>query len=295
LPLREKFFIPHDTPSAVRERIEQQWQKELLENRWPGNPQKALAGKSPRDAKGDSALRVALAAAINVFDAECDSRSRIIDVNALRREYDLPPMEMMEVPADANVNLLSLMQLRRVNLRTLSDEQFRPLLRRVLLSRHNGHAYETLREYLENRPHLHDAESRERDEVLEALVDVCRRTLRRAEAIQWAQRGQELAKSSDHPFESLLGWKMKELTLRIDDRDDPQLKPLFNEIWQQFGLKLPQLRETLLRLGAYAGIEPPGQGVVIAEAGLSGGQAAFNLEPAAAGSGEKKLWLPGMD
>jgi tetratricopeptide (TPR) repeat protein len=292
--LREQFYLPHNTPIAARERVEQQWQAHLINELWPSLRQKALEDRTPREAKGVTALRVPLAAAISVLDAFCDSRSRMLPVNEIRKQYDLPEMEPVSVAADANVNLLSLMQLRRVNLKSLSDEQFRPLLRRVLLSRHNLHAYETLREYIEQRPQL-QSEPRERDEVLQALVDICRRNLRRDEAIRWAQQGQTFAKSSDRPFDLLLGWKMKELTLRLEDKTDPQGKALFDEVWTQFGSKLPALRDNLLRLAEYMGIEPPGQGVVIAESGIGAGGVGMSLEPAGAPTGEKKLWLPGMD
>lgn len=295
LRFRSTFYVPMTAPPALRDRIEQQWQTKLVTEIWPVTPQGALGGKSPRDAKGVDELRVPLAAAINVLDAMSDSRSRMVSVNELRQEYGLPAMELIDVPADANVNLLSLVQVRRVNLRSLSDEQFRPLLRRVLLSRHNQHAYETLREYLENRTQLHGPDSRERNEVLEALVEVCRRTLRRDEALKWVQHGQTLSRTSEKPFELLLAWKMKELLLRLQDRDDPQGKVLFDEIWNHFGMKVPQLREQLAQLAAYSGLEPPGQGVVVAGTDLASG-GGITLEPAsAATAGEKKLWLPGMD
>jgi tetratricopeptide (TPR) repeat protein len=295
LPLRERFYIPFGSPAALREKIETEWQTKLVESVWPNLAQTALGGKSPVQARGSAELRVPLAAAINIFDAVCDSRSRMLSVNELRAKYDLPPLELTDLPAESNVNLLSLTQLRRVNLRSLSDEQFRPLLRRVLLSRHNQHAYETLREYLEHRTQLQQATPREREESLEALVDICRRTLRRAEALEWTQRGQSLAAASDKPFELSLAWKMKEFAVRMEDPEDPQLKPLFEELWTRFGTKIPQLRENLLKMAAYVGLEPPGQGVVIAETGMVGSQAGMSLEPASSAGGEKKLWLPGMD
>ncbi len=178
-------------------------------------------------------------------------------MNDLRRQYDLPVMEGLNLAADANVNLLSLMQLRRVNLKSISDEQFKPLLRRVLLSRHHLHAYETLREYIENRGHLAEEMPQEREQALEALVDICRRTLRRDEAIKWVHHGQSMAKTSAKPFNSLVAWKMKELVVRLEDKQDPELKKLYDDMWLNLAPKLPAIRDALTQLGATAGLEPP--------------------------------------
>jgi tetratricopeptide (TPR) repeat protein len=293
-PLETQFAIPPGSVASTRDRIGQAWHARSINEIWAKTPLKALGGKSPTEAKGVAELRVPLAAAINVLDAFCDSRSRTLNVNELRQQYDLPAMEPMDLPADENVNVLSLMQLRRVNLKSLSDDQFKPLLRRVMLSRHNLHAYETLREYIENRGHLVEEMPQEREQALEALVDVCQRTLRRDEAIKWAQHGQTMAKSAAKPFNSLLTWKMKELIVRLQDRQDPGLKTLFDELWNHFGPKLPQLRDTLRQLGAMAGLEPPGPGVVAAESTLGDAGAGLQLEPASAGE-SKKLWLPGQD
>ncbi len=295
LPLETQFSLPFTASASARDRIGKAWHERTVNELWPTTPQKALGGKSPREAKGVEELRVPLAAAINVLDAFCDSRSRTVSVNDLRQQYDLPAMEAMDLPADANVNLLSLMQLRRVNLKSLSDDQFKPLLRRVLLSRHNLHAYETLREYIENRGHLAEEMPQEREQALEALVDICRKTLRRDEALKWVQHGQSMAKTSAKPFNSLVAWKMKELVVRMEDRDDPELKKLFDDMWTNMGPKLPAIRDALRQLGAAAGLEPPGAGVVIAETTMGAGGAGLALEPAGAADSSKKLWLPGQD
>jgi hypothetical protein len=84
---------------------------------------------------------------------------------------------------------------------------------------------------------------------------------------------------------------MKELVVRMEDKDDPELKKLFDDMWTNLGPKLPAIRDALRQLGAAAGMEPPGAGVVIAETTEAG----LALEPAGAADSSKKLWLPGQD
>jgi hypothetical protein len=81
----------------------------------------------------------------------------------------------------------------------------------------------------------------------------------------------------------------------MEDKDDPELKKLFDDMWTNMGPKLPQIRDALRQLGAAAGLEPPGPGVVIAETTVGAGGAGLALEPAGAADSSKKLWLPGQD
>ena len=109
-----------------------------------------------------------------------------------------------------------------------------------------------------------------------------------------------MAKNQEEAFEHSLQWEMRELSFRLEDPDDPALDPLLKHIWNDYGMKVPQLRDYLNQLVDVFGVPSPWQseaGIVTAEESTGATTEGGIWTPSAAqGSqgGEKKLWLPGQ-
>jgi hypothetical protein len=74
---------------------------------------------------------------------------------------------------------------------------------------------------------------------------------------------------------------LRELAIRLNNPDDPQLTPLLERFGSYYLPKLPTLRENLEQLLAIYGVEPPWQGALLQEA-----------QSVAASTGGGGLWTP---
>ncbi len=292
LPLRWSGYVPPSAPTVVaRKTAEDRWQQ-VVNEIWPNTPCQALNGRSPLEAAGDKDAKVALAAALIVFDAYADTRNYMLDLDDLRDRYQIDPPTPFEIDDETNVNALTITQIHRVQSSDLPQEQLEQLVKRTTLVRHSRLLYEVMQEALHRTDESDDWQYRE--QIIATLAGVCGNALRHQETLEWIAKGRELAGAQEHPFEHVLEWKMRELTLRIEDPDDAELDGLLNDLWQNYGAKLPQLREYLVTIVNAAGITPPWESAIVtpAAAGSRSGESwQGGVSP---GEGEgKKLWLPG--
>src|SRR5690606_8897855 len=125
------------------------------------------------------------------------------------------------------------------------------------LIKHCSLSYRMLDEFLNRRPALVDKNPREAEQGCAAMAEICSRSLRHDEAIAWLRRGFELSKAGEGTFENQLMWKFRELTFRSRDPEDPELKDLLLDLWNQYGTKLPALRPRLEAFVEQLKIDPP--------------------------------------
>ncbi len=291
LTLRWAGHIPTDAPGMVARTTLDQWWQRVIETGWPDTPLRPLGGKSPRQAGEDPSLKVALAAAVLALDAHADARHFLLPIERIREQLGVAAPAPLSVTEQTNLNALTLIQLGRVSLKDLSTEQFSQMMKRSTVVRQSRLLFAVLQEALERPEELIDNVARDR--VYASLSGLSARSLRHEEALDWTRKGREHAEGQPHPFEHVLEWKMRELSLRIEDPQDPQLTRLLEDLWQNYGAKLPQLREYLVTLVGVAGVKAPWDASILApDAGMSGAPAWTSTSEPVSGTGSK-LWLPG--
>jgi hypothetical protein len=287
----QNYYFPPRTPGPVRRRIQQSQWDDLFQRVFPESPLRALGGRSPLETAGNAELAVARAAAVEVLDAFCAMRGYVPPLEQLRERLGIPAPAPRRIETGANLNTLSLMQLRRVELDSLNDEQLKQVVNRMLLARHPAMSYAVTTFVLE---HDRLRQVIDRQQTCSTLSDICRDSLRMDEALHWARRGQEMVAPGESHFADMLQWKMREVVLRIDNPDDPQVLELLRELWHHYGAKLPALRERLMELVATLDIDPPWEGVMVAAGREALSEtAAWSPAAVAAQAPQKKLWLPG--
>lgn len=291
LALTESAFFPPKTPAKIRQDLRKEFVDKCIQETWMTTPQKSLSGKSPQEAKGNDDLKVALGAAIRVFDAFLDRRDLILDQDQLRKELDIPHPEPVSTDDDLDLNTLTITQLQDVKFDGMSDKLFDLVMQRALVIKHCSFGYRVLREFLENRPELLKENEEEAQQAHATLADICSRSLREAEALEWIQRGFDRTKAENGPFETLLMWKMRELQYRSRNLDDPELKTVLLELWNYYGGKLPAVRERLEQFVNVMEIDPPWENAIVTPDSLAEG-GSWSAETPESASGEKKLWLP---
>ncbi len=292
LPLRWSAHIPPSAPIELGRRTsEQRWQH-VINEVWPNTPCEALGGRTPLECAGDDERRVALAAALVVLDTFADSRSYLLALGDLRERFQIDPPSPLEIDEDTNINLLTVPQIQRLRPDQLPSDQLEQVIKRATLVRQSRLLYDILQEALE-RPEVVENWERQ-DRIIATLAAICGAALRRDETLEWILQGRALAEAQEHSFEPVLDWKMKELTLRIENPDDEQLAPLLDDLWQHYGAKLPQLREYLVTLVGVAGVSPPWESAVVTPAAVVGGSGeVWGAEAESSPGPGKKLWLPG--
>jgi tetratricopeptide (TPR) repeat protein len=286
LPLRWSGFVPPQAPGEVaRQTARQRWET-MVEEIWPNQPQRVLADRSPLQAAGEDQSRVALEAALILFDAYADARNYMLPLERLRERLSLPEIEPLKIDERTHLNSLSTVQVLRLKAADLTSDQFNQLLKRTTVLRHSRLLYNVLTEAIERPDQSSEPEARDR--ILVTLAGLASNSLLHEQTLEWIEQGRAAAAERPNAFESLLEWKMRELTLRIESPDDPQLRPLLEDLWRHYGSKLPQLREYLVTLVEAAGVKPPWEAAI-----LTPGSAAQSWSQETPMGGEKKLWLPG--
>lgn len=249
---------------------------------WSNLPLNRLEAKTPLEVSNDNDFKVRLAAAILVLESISDITALFVDVNDLRKKLNVTPQSPISVDASTPLNSLTVMQLHRLPLSELSDEQLAAIVNRALLIRHAPFVYAVLSELA----------SRDIDKLkgLDALTfyrtftETCQSIGKRDEALHWVEEARKKVAESDD-FEEQLNWAMREFQLRVEDKTDPKLAAVVDRVWNYFGRKLPAIREALAPILKEFKIPIPGEtagGIV-----LPGGE----LAEAGSSSG-KKLWLP---
>jgi hypothetical protein len=238
---------------------------------------------------------VPLLAAIYVLDAFCEQQGHVLDLNDLCQQIGVEPLPPLELTASTSLNAASALQLIRLPAEQLSDDQLSATLNRALLIYHSRFLYGVLLEVLKRPACL---ERVDLDRVYNTLADLSIKQFRPEEAIEWLVKAREQAEHQENSFEARLRCDLRELAVRLNNADDPQLPALLQRFASYYLPKVPAIRQNLDELLAIYGIEPPWQsGGPIAVGPSVTGAVEGIWTPDAQGtvSCGKKLWIPGAD
>lgn len=289
MALSEAAFFPPQATSRVRNRLRKQFIDETVPQIWLKTPLVALGGKSPAEAGNDSSLKVELAAALRVFDSFMDRRSVMLNQAPLREQLGITSDSPISLSEEHDLNTFSVSRLLRLQTTELSDEIFDRVLQRAIVVKHCGLGHRLLSEFVTSRPQLVEKKPQEAEQAYVTLADLCSRSLRDQEAFEWLDRGFQFSKANGNVFETLLMWKMREVSLRARDTEDPEFKKVLLEVWNQYGAKLPAVRARLDEFVRALGIEAPWQSAIVTP---GAGGSVWTAESEQTSSAEKKLWLP---
>lgn len=250
---------------------------------WVNIPLNRLDGKSPKEAAADDGLKQKVAAAVHVLEAVSDQAVLFVDLDEVRSSLGLPAAAPVEITEETSMNALTSMQLSRLSLSALSDEQLAQIVKRAMLTRHVPFVYDVLTEVASRG--VEKVRGLDKPTFIRSFAQTCQEMGRRDEALKWIQAGRQNAEDEDN-FEEKLNWAMREFQFRIEDRNDPELPGLVEHIWNYYGGKLPQIRDAMRPVLKELEIPIPGE--------TAGGLVLPESAAAASSGGESKLWLPGQ-
>ena len=279
--LRWRWAFPDGMPLRERRALEGEEWHHRVETVWPDTPLAALDGETPLAVAKLGEPSVPLAGALYVLDAVCDRGRYELDLNDLREQFSLPTVSPETAAEDANLAAYSILRLQRTDVAGLSDRQLLTVMNRALLVHPARFLRAVLTEAL-GRDSL--AEEFDRQRAYHTLGELARDRYDYGEAFDWLEKGRSEAKEADDPFEAVFRWDTRELALRLETPDDPELAPLIERLDSYYGPKLPQFRPYLLQILAAHDVDPPAS----VRAAVTGGDA----EPAPAGETPGGLWTP---
>jgi hypothetical protein len=291
-PMMFTWQLPEKMPVFRQSLLEQQrWEKNVRDV-WPNTPLAGLGGKTPNQAKGDPDLETPLRAAIYVLDAFCDQHGHSVDVAATCQAFGVAPPPAIETRPDLPMQSYSAMQLHRLRIPELSDDQLVYVLNRMILIHHGRVLHEVLLEAL-SRPSC--AEKLDRQRTCNTLAELARDRNDRDDTYHWISEGQKDAKNAEQAFETTMRWDMRELSFRAEDPGDPNLMPLVQKLVRKYAKKVPRFLEYIANLLAAYGIDPPNDLAEMAdEAGTLSKGGIWTPGEHSEDSAEKKIWLPGQ-
>ena len=129
-----------------RREIAQQDAQEFVKETWLNTALNRLDGKSPKEAAGEDSQKQKVAAAVHVLEAVSDQAVLFVDLNEVRSSLDLPEPANVEITEETSMNALTSMQLSRLDLAALTDEQLAQIVKRAMLTRHVPFVYSVLTE-----------------------------------------------------------------------------------------------------------------------------------------------------
>lgn len=261
---------------------------------WLELPLPPLGGKSALDAASDESLKKQLAASLLGLQSVATRFDQDPDLNALRQRLNLPTRQTKELPENAVIAAIPAMQYERLEVSKLSDAQLQEFTNRcsVLGLRH------LVREGLDEiirRPEAMNGFGVRRAWLLRAAV--ARMEEQYDYAFSCLEQARKSVESGTEAFRNHLELDVRELSYRLDDPEDPQLKPLLHKFRDRYLHKIPEIEGVILEQLDQAGC--PSLAVE-----LEGRLVAVNTESSglwqpgteeSAGTEGGPLWLPGQE
>ncbi|NOX55959.1 MAG: hypothetical protein GXP27_16250 [Planctomycetes bacterium] len=295
--LQDRPVLPPGTSRAVAATLSCRWTERAIEHDWMTTPQPWLEGLSPDQARQREDLRVSLAAAVNVLDSVLIGSYLAFDVPEMRRRLGLQPPAPISLDEHRTIQNLTSLQLMRLEVENLSDDDFRKVLRRALFLHHSRLSYRAFREATKRNVFLEEYDAQR---VYKELVSLCVRADKREEALEWIERARQTPETGPEGILKDAVWELEEVLVRMGAPDDPELRPLLVRMWQERGAKLPEVRPLVQGMAHQIGLHGPWDASVDETTGQVGHETSSGLwvpsEAAEADdASEKKLWVPGED
>jgi hypothetical protein len=260
---------------------------------WRDTPQTLLQGKTPRQAAGVAELAVPLRAAVILAQATLLQVVHRLDVEALRKELQLPPTPRI-APTLGELSALNPLALRRLDYPSLSDDT---LLRASLIAETSAlpQMIDCLTE-IRGRTSI-DAEGRLQQTAGHMLAELLHAQRLHEEARELVQTILSEARQRRAPMQQQVMWELRLLTQCRLLEDQEQARQIALRIWHNYIPKLPELKvdlvnalRNLIEEGPWHGSDGP---IELPGGGVPGQLWTPESEGTAPPAG--KLWLPGSE
>ncbi len=283
--------VPLNGVMDLVQRCDQYWVEEL----WPAMPHPGLDGKTPLEAKDDTALAKELAAAVLNIEVYFSTIGKRVDIDRVRERLGVPKIEITD-PWEVPIEKMALPQWTRLDMVKLGHEEAAKLISNALSFRYVA----VVRLMADHILDLLGAdEPKYRAGILHRVAEA------EYDPKEAARRMEEAAKALDAAGEdSFVAWYLT-LEKTIASGDLTRLDELLPRAFETARTRAEYsnaLMQLLMRYGLISPQQAAGQaGPAPAAPAQPGGVWTPDAPerpaptPAAEPKQESKLWLPGMD
>ncbi len=276
-PFDRRYYCPPGVNQKHFRHLVRQLEPSSVEG-WLNLSQASLGGKSALEAASEESLRKKLGASLILLMSVASRYDQAPDLKALRERLNVPARQAKEVPANAAIAAVPAVQYERIEVSKLTDAQLQEFTNRCSVLGLRNLVCEGLDEII-RRPSAMSEFGARRAYLMRAAI------ARVEEQFEFAFQCLENARGAVEPgteaFRVHLELDIRELSYRLDDPADTQLKPLLHKFRDRYLHKIPEIEGVIVEQLEHAGC------VELARE-LEGGLASI-------GSTSGSLWTPGGD
>lgn len=292
-PFDRRYYCPPGVSQKQFRHLVRQLEPAAVEN-WLNLPLAALGGKSAMEASLDQTLRNKLAASLIVLLSVASRYDQAPDLNALRQRLNLPARQTKEVPSNAAIASIPALQYERLETAKLTDVQLQEYTNRCSVLGLRNLVRQGLDEII-GRPSAIKEFGARRAYLMRAAIA---RVEEQAElAFECLEKARQAIEPGTEAFRVHLELDIRELSYRLDDPADSQLKPLLHKFRDRYLHKIPEIEAVIIEQLDHSGcpeLASELEGGLAAVTSLSGSLWTPDANPGAAGGGAQ-LWLPGQE
>lgn len=274
-----RWRLPNDTTPDHRRQMLSEERRDAILDRWTVAPRGALSDKSPQEAVGDPALRIALLASALIIEQAAVDPAELPLFAELRERLELPLPKPFGLEG-LDLEHVPLTRIPRLDLSQLADQQLARLLDRTTMMGADVATLLIAGELVGRETH------EEGVDLASAYRQLIHREPDHRKARRWIDNARAWSKERG---QSAAEWALVEMELAIERGDGAQVQQSLNEIRDNH-LQEPGVADATYRILHSAGLVAP------PEAGAAQGPMAQQPLPAAPPTNEGQgIWTPGGD
>lgn len=291
-PFDRRYYCPTGVSQKFFRSLTRQLEPQAVES-WLNLPLAALGGKSALEAASDESLKKKLAASLLVMLSIASRYDQAPNLTALRQRLNLPARQTKEVPANAAIAAVPAVQYERLDVSKLTNAQVQEFTNRCSVLGLRNQVREGLDEIVKRSDAVSEFGAR-RTYLMRAAIA---RVEEQPEfAFECLEKARQAIEPGNEAFRLHLELDIRELSYRLDDPGDAQLKPLLHKFRDRYLHKIPEIEAVIVEQLEHAGcieLASELEGGVAAIGTASGGLWTPGSDAGSAQSGGQ-LWLPGQ-
>lgn len=291
-PFDRRYYCPPGVNQKQFRHLVRQLEPAAVET-WLNMPLAPLGGKSAQDSSTDESLKKKLAASLLVMQSVASRYDQAPDLNALRQRLNLPTRAGRDIPANAAVAAVPALQYERLNVVSLTDAQLQEFTNRCSVLGLRNQVRAGLDEII-GRPSALKEFGARRAFLMRAAIA---RVEEQAEfAFECLENARQAVEPGTEAFRVHLELDIRELSYRLDDPADAQLKPLLHKFRDRYLHKIPEIEGVIVEQLEHANCPELAAELEGGLAAIGSGQGGLWTPGAeSSGAGGGQLWLPGQE